>query len=287
MTAFLRALDEFPGVIQNPKSLAKELVETVEDARKLIEYFKEDKDFESVYRMLLPKQTQQDEILALNQLFNFLPVEILNIGVQIVIEMTQTLEDCHDLLEAFPDHREAITYQAYTLIESIYDCQNFNYYFPASSLQADVLESSRQYLLQEYRACGSTVSCYNSFIDQFEGQGTYDPDGLVNQAKNRIPYLESMNTFARAVGVKMVKCCSWLGAKDISPSFDESGIREDKILGHTKIPMTIYWTSVADGNRYWVQGEVLVTKSGKYSWLAISNSGGLIPGCTYDCNLNR
>lgn len=81
----------------------------------------------------------------------------------------------------------------------------------------------------------------------------------------------------------MMNCCSSWGGTNVGASVDYEGVRMNELTGAFTIPMTVKWQGSLSGNRYWIQGKLIVNGDGTKSWLKIKDSGGFYPGCSKGC----
>lgn len=85
------------------------------------------------------------------------------------------------------------------------------------------------------------------------------------------------------VANQILKCCSSWGGTNVGATIDFEGVKQNELTGAFTIPMTVRWQGSLSGNRYWIQGKLLVNSDGSKTWLKIKDSGGFYPGCSSKC----
>ncbi len=81
----------------------------------------------------------------------------------------------------------------------------------------------------------------------------------------------------------IMNCCSSWGGTNVGADIDFKGVKQNEATRAFTIPMKVRWQGSLSGNRYWVQGKLLVYSDGSKTWLKIQDSGGFYPGCSKNC----
>lgn len=86
-----------------------------------------------------------------------------------------------------------------------------------------------------------------------------------------------------SVANKIMNCCSSWGGTNVGADIDFESVKQNEVTGAFTIPMTVRWQGSLSGNRYWIQGKLLIYSDGSKAWLKIKDSGGFYPGCSKNC----
>ena len=85
------------------------------------------------------------------------------------------------------------------------------------------------------------------------------------------------------VANRLMNCCSSWGGNNISAQIEWDGVRTSKLTNDFTIPMTVNWTGSISGNRYWIQGRLIVHSDGSKEWIKVKDSGGFSAACSNNC----